>query len=257
MKQVMSIYDFPDVYDVVLKASDRQIDTEVKSILNLLSKRGIKSGRILELACGTCAHGIRLARKKFSVTGIDISQKMLEGAAERAQQAGVKIELHQCNVVDFKLNTEPFDCAIFMAETFPLITEYNDLENHFRTMRRYLRKGGIYIVDIDEHKHGVGTKYEVWGKKKVALENGWAEVWHESFPGDWIKGTSHIKMHCLIHIGNSTYATEDEWKIRVDSPWNLRVFVETLKDWLLVGFFSWRDLSEDISNEEHYFMVLE
>lgn len=72
MKQVMSIYDFPDVYDVVLKASDKQIDTEVKSILNLLSKRGIKPRRILEFACGICAHGIRLARKNFSVWIITI-----------------------------------------------------------------------------------------------------------------------------------------------------------------------------------------
>lgn len=253
----MSIYDFPDVYDAVVKAPDQQIDIEVESLLKLLSRQNINSGRILELACGACAHGIRLAKKGFSVTGIDISQKMLEGARQRAQSAGVEVELIQGNIVNFSINNKPFDCAIFMAETFPLITKYSEIENHFRAVRRHLRKGGIYIVDVDEHKHGVGTKYEVWGKKKVTLKSGWVEVWHESFPGDWIRGTNHIKLHCEIYIGDSVYETEDEWRLRVDSPWNLEVLVKTLKDWSLIGFFSWRTLSEDISQEKHYFMVLE
>lgn len=257
MKQIKSIFDFPDVYDVVLRAPSEQIETEVNSILKLLAERGINSGRILELACGTCAHGIRLARRDFSVIGVDISKRMLEGAQLRAESAGVKIGLHQADVIDFDLDTKPFDCAIFMAETFPLITEYDDIESHFRSVRRYLRKGGIYVIDIDAHRHGVGTKYEIWGEKTVQLDNGWVEIWHEDFPGDWVSGTSHMKMHTRIHIGGSVYETMDDWRIRVDSLWNLEVLVKTLKDWALTGFFSWRDLNEDISKEEHYFMVVE
>lgn len=257
MKQMKSIFDFPDVYDMVLRASSEQIETEVNSILKLLAEGGIDSGRILELACGTCAHGIRLAQLGFSVIGVDISKRMLEGAKLRAESAGVKIELHQANVIDFNLDTKPFDCAIFMAETFPLITEYSDIESHFRSVRRHLRKGGMYMIDIDAHKHGVGTGYEIWGEKTVQIDNGWVEIWHEGFPGDWVSGTSHMKMHTRIHIGDSVYETMDDWKIRVDSPWNLEVLVKTLEDWSLIGFFSWCDLSKDISKEEHYFMVVE
>ena len=252
-----SIYDFPDVYDAVLRASSETIEAEVNSIVKLLKKKGIKSGRILELACGTCAHGIRLAQKGFTVTGIDISQKMLEGAKYRAKSARVKIELHRANLINFNLKTKPFDCVIFMAETFPIITKYKDIEKHFSSVRDHLKKDGIYIIDIDKHKGGIGTKYEVWGKKKVKLDNGWVKVWYESLPGDWVKGTSHMKMHCKIHLGNSVYETIDDWKIRVDSPWNLKVLVKTLKNWTLKELFSWRNLNKDISGEEHYFMVIE
>ena len=42
-----------------------------------------------------------------------------------------------------------------------------------------------------------------------------------------------------------------------DSPWNLAVLVKSLPDWSLTGFFSWRDLSQNIADEEHYFMVVE
>ena len=257
MEQAKSIFDFPDVYDEVLRASSEQIEAEVNSILKLLAERGINSGRILELACGTCAHGIRLARRGFSVTGVDISKRMLEGARLRAESAGIEIELYQANVINFDLDTKPFDCAIFMAETFPIITEYDDIESHFRSVRRHLRKGGIYIIDIDAHRHGIGTKYGIWGEKTVQLSNGWVEIWHEDFPGDWVRGTSRLIMHCRIHLSDSVYETADDWRIRCDSPWNLEVLVRTLKDWALAGFFSWRDLSRDISKEEHYFMVVE
>lgn len=47
------------------------------------------------------------------------------------------------------------------------------------------------------------------------------------------------------------------WHYRVYSPWEISLLVQTLEGWRLDGFYSWRDLNPDISNEEHYFMVLE
>ncbi len=63
-------------------------------------------------------------------------------------------------------------------------------------------------------------------------------------------------MHCRIRRGDSVVETADEWRIRNDSPWHLAVLVKSLPDWRLAGFLSWRDLSTDISGEDHYFMVL-
>jgi hypothetical protein len=129
--------------------------------------------------------------------------------------------------------------------------------SHFNSVRRHLRRGGLYIIDIDAHRHGVGTQYGVWGEKTVPIDGGWVEVWHEDFPGDWIQGTSHVVMHCRIHQGEVVYETVDEWKFRVDSPWHLSVLLKTLSGWPLRGFYSWKDLSQDISGEKHYFMVVE
>jgi ubiquinone/menaquinone biosynthesis C-methylase UbiE len=252
-----SIYDFPDVYDAVLRAPPEQTAAEVETIRRVLAERNITQGRVLELACGTCVHGILLAQGGFSVTGVDISEKMLESAWTQAESAGIVVKLICDDVVDFNLDSESFDCAIFMAETFPLITEYSDLLTHFRAVGRHLRRGGIYIVDVDAHKHGVGTSCHVWGERSVPLDKGWVEVWHEDLPGDWVSGTSHLIMHCRIHVDGTIYETADDWRIRQDSPWHLSVLARTLQGWALAGFVSWRDPLQDISEEEHYFMVLE
>jgi hypothetical protein len=113
-----------------------------------------------------------------------------------------------------------------------------------------------YIIDIDAHRHGVGATYEVWGKKTISLGHGSVEVWHESFPGDWVASTQKLALHCRICLGNDVYETADEWVLRVDSPWHLAVLVDTLLGWSLVGFYSWRDLAAPIADEHHYFMVL-
>lgn len=250
-----SIYDFPDIYERVLCHSPEMVTQEVNSILALLHRFGIESGSVLELACGTCVHAARLAELGFVCGGVDRSESMLARARQRAEVAGLSIDLCLGDVVDFEWPA-PVDAVIFMSETFPLLTELADLRRHFASVRRALRPGGLYIVDIDAHRHGVGTSREVWGRRTVELEEGSVEIWHESLPGNWIEGTSHMKMHCRITKPDGDYSTEDSWRIRADSPWHLRTLVEALDDWELDGFYSWKDLSPEIQDEDHFFMVL-
>jgi SAM-dependent methyltransferase len=254
---MLSIFDFPEVYDVVMRRTRGVVEAEVRSVQALLARRGVRRGRILELACGACAHGILLAQNGFAITGLDISPAMLAAAAQRGAAAGVDLELVHGDVVDFRLKAGPFDAAIFMFETFPIITEYEDLVSHFRSVRRHLKPGGLYIVDLDDRKRGVGTDAGEWGRKTLPLPNGSVEMWHEDFPGDWVRGTSHLVLHCRLTIDGTVYETTDDWHLRIASPWDMAVLVRTMEGWSLDGFYSWRDLSQDIANEDHYFMVLE
>ncbi len=249
-----TIYDFPDVYDRVLCHRPEIVRQEVETIAALLAERGIRSGRVLELACGTCAHSVELAARGFECSGLDRSAAMLQGAAGRAGRHGVHLDLREADVVDFEW-PHSVDAAIFMSETFPLITQYQQLRSLFDSVRRALRSGGCYIVDVDAHRHGVGVTHDVWGRRTVEIDGGSVEIWHESFPGDWIQGTARMKMHCRIRMGDSTHETEDEWITRVDSPWNLRVLVESFRGWKVDGFYSWRDGSTALQDEDHCFML--
>ena len=209
-----SIFDFPDVYDAVLRSPLPQIEAEAQSVRKLLADRGIEGGRLLEIACGTCTHGILLARQGFDVAGIDLSPNMVNAAASRAEAAGVRLDVFHGDITDFQLNAGPFDAAIFMAETFPIITEYEAIANHFRCVRRALRPGGVYIIDIDAHRAGVRDAYKVWGERTVEFGDTCVEVWHENFPGDFVRGTSRLVMHCRIHDGEEVHETRDDWHIR-------------------------------------------
>ncbi len=252
-----SIYDFTEVFEVVMHRPAEVLDAEVNAIEQLLARRHVHSGRILELACGACAHGIPLAQHGHEVTGIDRSAAMLATAAENAQQTGVALTLVQGDVINFTLPTADFDAAIFMFETFPVITEYTDLMSHFNAVRRHLKPGGLYIIDLDARRQGVGVNTGEWGRQTLPLANGWVEMWQEEFPGDWVRNVSHMTMRCRICLDGVIHETVDDWHLRVYNPWDLTVLIGTLAGWRLDGFYRWQDLGRDISAEQHYLLVLE
>lgn len=252
-----SVFDVPLLYDLVLAHAPDELATEVHSLDQFFTQHGLARGSILELACGACPHGIGLAQRGYAVTGLDRSQPMLHEAQRHAADARVSLDLVQADVIDFCLDTSAFDAAIFMYETFPLITEYDDLTRHFSAVRKVIRHGGLYVIDFDARKHGVGATYGEWGRKTISLPNGSAELWHEDFPGDWVQGISVMAMHCRATLDGSVYATDDLWRLRVYSPWELRVLMRTIPHWQVNGFYSWRNLSTEIAQENHYWMVLE
>jgi len=231
-----SLYDFPNVYETVLSRPGDGVETEVRSLIELFAAHDINQGRILELACGACAPGIPLARAGFEVVGIDRSPAMLAEARRQAAAAGVRVETVQGDVVDFDLATPDFDAAIFLFETFPLITEWKDIASHFCAVRKHLKAGGLYVVDVDVGMHGIRTEAGEWGRRTIGLPDGQVEMWNEDLPGDWVQGTNHLVLHCRIYLGDAVYETQDDWHIRLYSPWELALLARALDGWRLDGF---------------------
>lgn len=250
-----SIYDYPEAYDAIMRASTDQLDLEIDAIHALLTNREISPARILELGCGTCPHGIPLARRGHHVTGVDISQPMV--AYVQNQTTGLNVESAQADIRDFRLKTDPFDCAIFMSETFPLFTEYDDIVNHFNAVQRHLKSGGLCLIDIGVLRQGYYHRQRTWGHRTLPIPNGQIVFWYEDHPADWERGINHLTMHSHIHIEDQEIKTIDRWEIRLYSPWTLTLLVRTLPHWTLLGFLSYRDLSPNIKNDDNYFMMLQ
>ena len=71
--------------------------------------------KLLELACGTGIQSVRFAKVGFYVTGLDLSEDMLEIARKRAKEAGEVIEFKQGNMLDLS-----------QAGKYDLVTCYSD-----------------------------------------------------------------------------------------------------------------------------------
>jgi 2-polyprenyl-3-methyl-5-hydroxy-6-metoxy-1,4-benzoquinol methylase len=59
-------------------------------------------GRALDLGCGQGVHAVYLARQGFSVVAVDFVPAALAAARKRAEQAGVEVELRECDVLDYE-----------------------------------------------------------------------------------------------------------------------------------------------------------
>jgi 2-polyprenyl-3-methyl-5-hydroxy-6-metoxy-1,4-benzoquinol methylase len=80
-----------------------------------------KSVRILDIGCGTGRHSIELARRGYTVTGIDLSDSLLERAREKARAADLKINFQKYDARHFQF-ARKFGLAIMLCEgAFPLM----------------------------------------------------------------------------------------------------------------------------------------
>jgi 2-polyprenyl-3-methyl-5-hydroxy-6-metoxy-1,4-benzoquinol methylase len=91
-----------------------------------------KAARILDIGCGTGRHSIELARRGYSVVGVDLSESLLKRAREKAsgQQLSVVFQRHDARDLPFR---NEFDLAIMLCEgAFPLMESD---EMNFRILR--------------------------------------------------------------------------------------------------------------------------
>jgi methyl halide transferase len=69
--------------------------------LQRMVEQGIlQPGRVVELGCGTGVNAVYLASQGFDVTAIDLSPTALEGARQRAQEAGVTVNWIHADVLN-------------------------------------------------------------------------------------------------------------------------------------------------------------
>jgi 2-polyprenyl-3-methyl-5-hydroxy-6-metoxy-1,4-benzoquinol methylase len=106
---------------------------------------GDKTKTILDIGCGTGRHSIELARRGYTVTGIDLSESQLSLAKEKAAAAGVTIEFIQKDARDFEF-TNGFDLAIMLCEGGFSLMETDEM--NFRILQNAaaaLKSGGKFI----------------------------------------------------------------------------------------------------------------
>jgi SAM-dependent methyltransferase len=248
-----SIYDIPEAYLPILEKTEDVLNAEVSTLLKLLARRRIASGKLLEIGCRVAEHGLRLSEAGFEVVALDPSQSMLDEARRQADKRGLAIKTELAEPVDFELEETDFSAAIFMYENFPQIIRLPEIFEHFEAVHACLRPGGVFIVDVDSLTHGIRRRGGVRSRRTIVLERGYAERWFEDMPGDWVYGTNCEVLNCRIMLDGKLHETCDTWCYRMYTPWDLTLLASAMDGWRMEGAYSWRDPEADIAKEEHYF----
>ena len=135
----------PEYMDnIFTKNTDAEVDFLVEEL-------GLEKGdSVLDIGCGTGRHSLELARRGFNVTGIDISEKMLDRASEIAEKENLEIEFIKGNAVDFKLKKR-YDSAVCLCEgAFGLLNMGEDpMERDIKILKNIsssLKPGGKFIL---------------------------------------------------------------------------------------------------------------
>lgn len=132
-------------YDVYYRQKDYV--AECAYVLNLIERQGSTMPKtLLDLGCGTGSHDLHWAKSGISVTGIDLSETMLEQARRKAVQEGVRVEYAQGDIRRLNLGRR-FDAVTSMFAVLGYLTANEDLEAALLVARRHVAPGGLFVFD--------------------------------------------------------------------------------------------------------------
>ena len=135
---------FDERYPELFGPLEGNAEEEVEEMLGLLR---LPAGSAVEdLGCGRGRHAIPLALKGFRVTGVDISENMLQLARNCARREGARIEWVQEDMRTFRRH-DAFDVALSLFTSYGY---FSDAENQkvLENIGYSLRKGGVFLLDL-------------------------------------------------------------------------------------------------------------
>jgi SAM-dependent methyltransferase len=119
-------------------------DTQVTPPEVVAFMRNTKPGRALDLGCGTGTNALALAKRGWTVTGIDFSAKAILAARRKAAQGTCTIDFRMGSVADLSDLSGPYDFALDIGCLICLTS--TGRQNYAMGLRRLLPTGATYML---------------------------------------------------------------------------------------------------------------
>jgi SAM-dependent methyltransferase len=138
--------DIAAYYDLIY-GTDIDYEGESQGLLHLFKENRVR--RVLDIGCGTASHLIRLARSGCEVSGVDISEKMIEVGRNKAAAESLGIDLRPGDMNDIRGIglSGSFDAVISLYA--PGLNSGPDrLAHSLRDLHPLLADGGLLVVNL-------------------------------------------------------------------------------------------------------------
>ncbi len=153
---------FARFYDGLME--DARYDERCDQIIALSKLFSHELGRTLDLCCGTGCLTRELKKRGVDVFGCDGSVDMLSEAVSNGGDLNI---LYICQDMRELELGEEIDTCVCTMDSLNHLTDGNDLLKTFESVGAYLRRGGLFIFDVNTpYKHRV-----ILGNNDFVLEN--------------------------------------------------------------------------------------
>ncbi|MGH7414188.1 MAG: class I SAM-dependent DNA methyltransferase, partial [Candidatus Rokuibacteriota bacterium] len=109
-----SHYSAPRYYEIAFDMNRRQEVTFLVHCFRRYARRPVRT--VLDIACGTGPHLIRLAERGYAMSGLDLSPQNIAFLKERTAAKGFEASLMVADMTRFRLR-RPVDAAICMQDS--------------------------------------------------------------------------------------------------------------------------------------------
>jgi SAM-dependent methyltransferase len=137
-------YRAPRLYEIAFDLNRKAEVDFLAHCFETFAKRPVR--RVLDIACGTGPHLLRLAARGYQMAGLDLSPENVEFLRRRTAEKGFATDLVVGDMTDFALPS-PVDAAICMQDSQGHLLTNEQLVRHLRAVARAVRPGGLYVFD--------------------------------------------------------------------------------------------------------------
>jgi SAM-dependent methyltransferase len=137
-------YSAPRYYEIAFELNRKGEVDFLVHCFKRFSRRPVR--RVVDIACGTGPHLLRLADRGYKMSGLDLSPRNIQFLRERFANKGHEGELVVGDMTDFRL-AQPVDAAICMQDSQGHLLKTEQLVAHLRAVARCLKRGGLYVFD--------------------------------------------------------------------------------------------------------------
>lgn len=154
------------VFDLIADSYDSWYETSMGRFVDMIETNlafklfNVHPGmKLLDVGCGTGNFSIKLTEMGCIVTGIDISDKMLNAARKKAEEKGLNIDFRNMDLYNLEFEDEQFD-GVFSMAAFEFIAQP---ERALDELLRVVKKGGQVLV-------GTISRDSSWGRMYLSDE---------------------------------------------------------------------------------------
>jgi SAM-dependent methyltransferase len=120
---------------------DPRVLREFACVLDLFLAR-LPGGKVLDVGCGPGWTSLLLSRAGFQVLGVDISDRMIEIARERAARESADAEFAVADMEGMDLGRDDFDAVLY----FDCLHHCPEYVSALRQACKHLRRGGWVVL---------------------------------------------------------------------------------------------------------------
>lgn len=183
-------YDYLRVYP---HRNDEEARRQVDFLLDRLDVAPPRD--VLDLGCGDGRHSLELTRRGYRVTGLDLSEDLLERARRRTAEEGLDITFVQGDMRD-PPGTSAFDLVVNFFTSFGYFREDGENARVLEAIARSLRPGGRFLMDYLNREYVISTLVPADNRTLEGME----VEQHRWITGDPSEAGGHVRINKQVQI---------------------------------------------------------
>lgn len=144
-----------------------------------LVEKGLQSGRICELGCGTGIMTEKFARAGYQMIGLDKSVDMLSLAKQKQEETGSDILYLNQDMKELELD-KPVDAFISVCDSMNYLLQEDEMTELFSKVKKYLKPGGYFVFDLKTvycYRNVIGN--QTWVEQDEEVSYIWENFFYE------------------------------------------------------------------------------